>query len=164
MTADHMKQGSEFSLICHLNTNLGCMNPLLYHGISEEDVLSSLHQRAFLWESFISKRLLSPEWSECTWVEFSYVSDSLDVLALKCAVDLVYPHNFEDFTLTTAPCTTSYNDSFPSNERLSFYHRDKSSGSDNDCLYEDQTYGTSGQYSYGGQHPHYQPYQTAALV
>ncbi|XP_065631192.1 uncharacterized protein LOC136068235 isoform X1 [Quercus suber] len=160
-TADHMKQGSGFSLICHLKTDLGCMNPLLYHGIREEDVLTSLHQRAFLWESFISHRLLSPEWSDCTWVEFSFVSDGLDVLALKCAADLVYQHNLEDFTLTTAPCITSYNDSFPSIERLSSHHRDKFSGSDS--LYEDQTNGNSGQYSYGGQHPCYQLYQTAAL-
>ena len=161
MTADHMKQGSSFSLICHLKTDLGCMNPLLYHvhGIREEDVLTLLHQCAFLWESFISHELLSPEWSECTWVEFSFVSDNLDVLAVKCAANLVYQHNLKDFTLTSI---TSYNDSFHSNERLSFHHRDKFSGSDS--LYEDQTNGTSGQYSYGGQHPRYQLYQTAALV
>lgn len=82
--------------------------------------------------------------------------------ARKCAVDLVYRDNLEDFTLTMAPCITSCDDPFTSNERLPFYHRDKFSGSDG--LYEGQTNGTSGQYSYGGQHPRYQLFQTAALV
>ena len=148
--------------ICHLKTNLGCMNPLLYCGIREEHVLTLLHQRIFLWESIISHLLLSPKFSECTWVEFSFVSDSPDMSARKCAVDLVYRDNLEDFTLTIAPCITLCDDPFTSNERLPLYHRDKFSGSDG--LYEDQTNGTSGQYSYGGQHPRYQLFQTAALV
>ena len=120
-----MKQGSGFShiVICHLKTNLGCMNPLLYYGIREEDVLTSLHQRAFLWESIIQRRLLSPEWSECTWVEFSFVNDSLDVSALKCGVELVFQHNLEEFTLSQ--CITSYKDPSTSNERLPFTGHDK---------------------------------------
>ena len=162
-TAARMKQGSGFShmVICHLKTNLGCMNPLLYYGIREEHFLTLLHQREFLWESIISHRLLSPEWSECTWVEFSFVSDSSDVSVLKCAVDLVYRDNLENFIFTMAPCITSYSDPFTLNERLPFYHRDKSN--DSDGLYEDQTNGTC-QYSYRGQHPRYQLYQTAVLV
>ena len=156
-----MKQGSGFShiVICHLKTNLGCMNPLLYYGIREEDVLTSLHQRAFLWESIIQRRLLSPEWSECTWVEFSFVNDSLDVSALKCAVELVFQHNLEEFTLSQ--CITSYKDPSTSNERLPFTGHDKFSDSDS---HEDQTNGTSGQYSYEGTHTRYQLYQTAAKV
>ena len=134
-------------VICHLKTNLGCMNPLLYYGIREEDVLTSLHQRAFLWESIIERRLLSPEWSECTWVEFSFVNDSLDVSALKCGVELVLLHNLEEFTL--AQCITSYNGPSTSNERLPFIGCDKFSDSDS---HEDQTNGTSGQYSYEGTH------------
>ena len=163
-TTARMEQGSEFShmVICHLKTNLGCMNPLLYYGIREEHVLTLLHQREFLWESIIAQReLLSPEWGECTWVEFSFVSDSSDVSAWKCAVDLVYRDNLEDFTLMSL-CITSYNDSFTSNERSPYYHRYKFSG--NGGLYEDQTNGTSAQYSYGGQHPRYQLYQTAVSV
>ena len=164
LTTARMKQGSGFShmVICHLKTNLGCINPLLYYGIREEHVLTSLHQQEFLWESIISHQLLSPEWSECTWVEFSFVSDSSDVSALKCAVDLVYRDNLENFTLTMAPCITSYNNPFTLNERSPFYLRDKSN--DSDGLYEDQTNGTSGQYSYGGQLPRYQLYQTAVSV
>ena len=160
-TATRMKQGSGFShmVICHLKTNLGCMNPLLYYGIREEDVLTSLHQRAFLWESIIERRLLSPEWSECTWVEFSFVNDSLDVSALKCGVELVFLHNLEEFTL--AQCITSYNGPSTSNERLPFIGRDKFSDSDS---HEDQTNGTSGQYSYEGTHTRYQLYQTAVKV
>uniref|UniRef100_A0A7N2LDH0 C-JID domain-containing protein n=1 Tax=Quercus lobata TaxID=97700 RepID=A0A7N2LDH0_QUELO len=151
--------GFSHMVICQLKTNLGCMNPLLYYGIREVHVLTSLHQQEFLWESIISHWLLSPEWSECTWVEFSFVSDSSDVSVLKCAVDLVYGDNLENFTLTMAPCITSYNDPFTLNERLPFYHRGKSN--DSDGLYEDQTNGTSGQYSYRGQHPRYQLCQTA---
>ena len=156
-----MKQGSGFShiVICHLKTNLGCMNPLLYYGIREEDVLTSLHQRALLWESMIQRQLLSPEWSECTWVEFSFVNDSLDVSALKCGVQLVFQHNLEEFTFSQ--CITSYNDPSTSNERLPFTGRDKFSDSDS---LEDQTNGTSGQDSYESTYTRYQLYQTAAKV
>ena len=162
LTTSRMKQGSGFShiVICHVKTNLGCMNPLLYYGIrSEEDVLASIHQRAFLWESIIQRWLLSPEWSECTWVEFSFVNDNLDVLALKCGVELVFQHNLEEFTL--AQCITSYNGPSTSNERLPFIGRDKFSDSDS---HEDQTNGTFSQYSYEGTHTRYQLYQTAANV
>lgn len=134
--------------ICHLKTNLGCMNPLLYCGIREEHVLTLSHQRIFLWESIIRHQLLSPKLSECTWVEFSFVSDSLDVSARKCAVDLVYQYNLVDFTLTVAPCITSCDDPFTYSGSGGFY--------------EGQT--TSGQHSYGDQHPRYQLSQTAALV
>ena len=160
-TAARMKRGSGFSHMvnCHLKTNLGCMNPLLYYDIREEDVLTSFHQRSFLWESIIQRRLLSPEWSECTWVEFSFVNDSLDVSALKCGIELVFQHNLEEITL--AQCITSYSGPSTSNERLPFGRRDKFSDSDN---HEDQTNGTSGQYSYEGTHTHCQLYQTAAEV
>ena len=161
LTTARMKQGSGFShiVICHLKTNLGCMNPLLYYGIREEDVLTSLHQRAFRWESMIQRQLLSPEWSECTWVEFSFVNDSLDVSALKCGVQLVFQHNLEEFTFSQ--CITSYNDPSTSNERLPFTGRDKFSDSDS---LEDQTNGTSGQDSYESTYTRYQLYQTAAKV
>ena len=160
-TTTSVKQGSGFShmVICHLKTNLGCMNPLLYYRIREEDVLASIYQCEFRWESIIQNRLLSPEWSKCTWVEFSFISDTLDVSALKCGVELVFQHNLEEFTL--AQCITSYNDPSTSNERLPFIDRDKFS--DNDS-YEDQTNGTSGQYSYEGTHTRYQLYQTTAKV
>ena len=159
-TVARMIQGSGFShmLICHLKTNLGCMNPLLYYDIREEDVLTSLHQRAFLWESIIQRRLLSPEWSECTWVEFSFVNDCLDVSALKCGIELVFQHNLEVCTL--AQCITSYSGPSISKERLPFDRRDKFSDSDS---HEHQTNGTSGQY-YEGTHTRYQLYQTTAEV
>ena len=90
LTTASMKQGSGFShmVICHLRTNLGCMNPLLYYRIREEDVLTSIYQREFRWESIIQRRLLSPEWSKCTWVEFSFISDVEDCLVLVCKLIL----------------------------------------------------------------------------
>ena len=160
-TTASMKQGSGFShmVICHLKTNLGCVNPLLYYRIREEDVLASIYQCEFRWESIIQRRLLSPEWSKCTWVEFSFISDTLDVSALKCGVELVFQHNLEEFTL--AQCITSYSGPSTSNERLPFDCHDKFSDSDS---HEDQTNGTSGRYSYEGTHTRYQLYQTAAKV
>ena len=140
--------GFSFIIVCHLKTNLGCMNPL--YGISEEDVIISLHQRAFLWVSFIPCGFLSPKWSRCTSVEFSFVSDSSDVSVLKCAVDLVYREKLE-FTRTMVQCITSYDGPFTSYERFPFYHPDQFSGSDGSS-------GTSGHYSYD------QFYKTAALV
>ena len=123
-------------------------------GLHESITLSSIYQCEFRWESIIQRRLLSPEWSKCTWVEFSFISDTLDVLALKCGVELVFQHNLEEFTL--AQCITSYNGPSTSNERLPFIGRDKFSDSDS---HEDQTNGTSSQYSYEGTHT-----QTAAKV
>ena len=160
-TTASMKQGSGFShmVICHLKTNLGCMNPLLYYRIREEDVLALIYQCEFRWESIIQRQLLSSKWSKCTWVEFSFISDTLDVSALKCGVELVFQHNLEEFTL--AQCITSYNGPSTSNERLPFIGRDKFSDSDS---HEDQTNGTSSQYSYEGAHTRYQLYQTVVKV
>ncbi|XP_050282604.1 uncharacterized protein LOC126723302 isoform X6 [Quercus robur] len=144
----HMKDsGFSFIIVCHLKTNLGCMNPL--YGISEEDVIISLHQRAFLWVSFIPSGFLSPKWSRCTSVEFSFVSDNSDVSALKCGVDLVYRQKLE-FTRIMVQCITSHDGPFTSYERFPFYHPDQFSGSDG-------SRGTSGHYSYE------QFYKTAAL-
>ncbi|XP_050282592.1 uncharacterized protein LOC126723297 isoform X2 [Quercus robur] len=142
-------KGSEFSfiIVCHLKTNLGCMNPL--YSISEKDVIISLHQRGFLWLSFIPCWILSPEWSRCTSVEFSFVSDSSAVSALKCGVDLVYRQKLE-FARRMVQCITSYDAPFPSYERFPFYHPDQFRGSDGSS-------GTSGHYSYD------QFYRTAAL-
>ena len=143
-------KGSEFSfiIVCHLKTDLGCMNPL--YSISEEDVIISLHQRGFLWLSFIPCWLLSPKWSQCTSVEFSFVSNSSAVSALKCGVDLVYRQKLE-FTCRMVQCITSYDGPFTSYERFPFYHPEQFSGSDG-------SRGTSGHYSYD------QFYKTAALV
>ncbi|XP_030962758.1 uncharacterized protein LOC115984021 isoform X2 [Quercus lobata] len=144
----HMKDsGFSFIIVCHLKTNLGCMNPL--YGISEEDVIISSHQRAFLWVSFIPSGFLSPKWSRCTSVEFSFVSDNSDVSALKCGVDLVYRQKLE-FTRIMVQCITSHDGPFTSYERFPFYHPDQFSGSDG-------SRGTSGHYSYE------QFYKTAAL-
>ncbi|XP_030967384.1 uncharacterized protein LOC115987912 isoform X2 [Quercus lobata] len=123
------------------------MNPL--YSISEEDVIISLHQRGFLWLSFIPCWFLSPEWSRCTTVEFSFVSDSSAVSALKCGVDLVYRQKLE-FTHRMVQCITSYDGPFTSYERFPFYNPDQFSGSDG-------SRGTSGHYSYE------QFYKTAAL-
>ena len=88
-----------------------------------------------------------------------FVNDSLDVSALKCGIELVFQHNLEDFTL--AQCITSYSGPSTLNERLPFDRRDKFSDSDS---HEDQTNGTSSQYSYEGKHTRYQLYQTATEV
>nr|POE94869.1 tmv resistance protein n [Quercus suber] len=128
------------------------MNPLLWYGISEEDVIISSHQREFLWVSFIPCEFLSPEWSRCNSVEFSFVSDNSDVLALKCGVDLVYRHKLE-FTRTMVQCITSYDRPSTSYERFPFNHPNQFSSSDGSS-------GTSGHYSY--ECP-YQSFKTAAL-
>ena len=79
--------------------------------------------------------------------------------ALKCGVELVFEHNLKDFTL--AQGITSHSGPSTLNERLPFTGRDKFSDSDS---HEDQTNGTSGQYSYEGAHTRYQLYQIAAKV
>ena len=101
--------GFSFIIVCHLKNKFGCMNPL--YSISEEDVIISLHQRGFLWLSFIPCWFLSREWSRCTSVEFSFVSDSSAVSALKCGVDLVYRQKLE-FTRRMLQCITSYDGPF----------------------------------------------------
>ena len=87
-------------------------------------------------------------------VEFSFVSDSSAVSALKCAVDLVYRQKLE-FTRRMVQCITSYDGPFTSYERFPFYHPDQFSG--NDGSHVDFPF-TSGHYSYD------QFYKTAALV
>ena len=139
--------GFSFIIVCHLKTNLGCMDPL--YGISEEDVIS-LHQRAFLWVSFIPCASLSSELNQRTWVEFSFVSDSSDVSALKCGVDLVYRQNFE-ITRAVVERISSYEARFTSYRRFPFKRPNQFRGSDSSS-------GTSGHYSND------QFYRTAALV
>ena len=148
-TSIRMKgSGFSFIIVCHLKNKFGCMNPL--YSISEEDVIISLHQRAFLWLSFIPWGFLSPKLSRCTLVEFSFLSDSSDVSALKCGVDLVYRPNFE-ITRTMVERISSYDARFTSYGRFPFHRPNQFSGSDG-CS------GTSGHYSND------QFYRTAALV
>ena len=149
----NLHSGFSFVIVCHLKTNLGCMNPLLWYDISEKDVIISLHQREFLWVSFIPCQCLTSEWSRCNSVEFSFVSDNSDVLALKCGVDLVYREKLE-FTRTMVQCITLYDRPSTSYERFPFNHPNQFSSSDGSS-------GTSGHYSYEC------PYhfcKTAALV
>ena len=184
-TAVWKNLNSEFAHIfsCHLKTNLRCMCPLLYYGIDEDDVLISLHQRAFIWVSFMPRVILSPHWRRCTWVEFSFLSGSPDVSPLKCAVDLLYKQNLQEFTSTMVQCVTSYVDYLYDirgrsckkavYERLPFYRSDEFNGGDG--LYEDldrpclpisqgETSGTSSQYSYENSHSWEQFYKTGASV
>ena len=175
---------SEFAHIfsCHLKTNLGCMSPLFFHGIHEDDVLISLHQRSFIWVSFIPRVILASHWRRCTWVEFSFLSGSPDVSPLKCAVDLLYEQNLQKFTRTVVQCVISYVDYLyvirgsckkAVYERLPFYRSDEFNGGDG--LYEDldrpclpisqgETSGTSSRYSYENSHSWEQFYKTGALV
>ncbi|XP_030962619.1 uncharacterized protein LOC115983903 isoform X3 [Quercus lobata] len=174
---------SEFTHIfsCHSKTNLGCMSPLFFYGIHEDDVLISLHQRAFIWVSFLPRGILLPEWRQCTWVEFSFLSGSPDVSPLKCAVDLLYKQNLQEFTRTMVQCVISYVDYLSVirgsckkavYKRLPFYPSDEFNGGDG--LYEDldrpclpisqgETSGTSSQYSYENSHSWEQFYKTGAL-
>ncbi|XP_065634586.1 uncharacterized protein LOC136069716 [Quercus suber] len=175
---------SEFAHIfcCHLKTNLGCMSPLLFYGIDEDDVLISLHQRAFIWVSFMPRVIFSPHWRRCTWVEFSFLSGSPDLSPLKCAVGLLYKQNLQEFTRAVVQCVISYVDYLyvirgrsckkAVYERLPFYRSDEFNGGDG--LYEDfdrpclpisqgETSGTSGQYSYENSHSWEQFYKTGAL-
>ncbi|XP_057952416.1 TMV resistance protein N-like [Malania oleifera] len=104
--------GGSHRLICQLTTNLGPMTPLFFHSISEDDVLISLHRRAFIWVSFIPRVLfLSHYWTTlCTWIQFSFLSDGQDSSVLDCGLNLVYQQDMEEFSRTIVRCVTSYVD------------------------------------------------------
>jgi hypothetical protein len=105
-TAINLDSRFPHRFMCHLETNLGCMSPLFEYSISEDEVLISLYHRAFLWVLFIPRGKLSHHWSQVTWAEFWFLSDSPDVSALKCGVGLVGRQNMEEFNRTIVQLIT----------------------------------------------------------
>jgi hypothetical protein len=102
-TAIRMNLDSVFPhrFMCHLETDLGCMRPLLEYCVSENEVLISLYQRSFIWVLFLPRWMFShPTWSQSTRATFWFLSDSADVSALKCGVGLVDQQNMEEFNRT----------------------------------------------------------------
>ncbi|XP_059453459.1 uncharacterized protein LOC132183998 [Corylus avellana] len=110
----NLDSGFPHRVICELETDIGCMPPsLIDHSISEDEVLISLYQRAFLWVLFVplSRWAISRQVSQATWAKFSFTSGSPDVsLAIKCGVNLVCQHNMEELARTIVQLWTSYDD------------------------------------------------------
>jgi hypothetical protein len=91
--------------MCRLETNLGCVCPLLSHSIREDEVLISIYQRAFLWVLFIPRRGAFAQ--QITWAKFSFLSDSPDVSVLRCGASLVDRQNMDEFNRTIVQLITS---------------------------------------------------------
>jgi hypothetical protein len=110
----NLESGIPHRVICELQTDIAGMSPISTpYSISEDEVLISLYQRAFLWLSFTpSGNCMGKHvWNQMSWAKFSFVSDTPDVSsAVKCGVNLVYRHNFDEFTRTIVQLLTSYAD------------------------------------------------------
>ena len=155
---EKLDSGISHTISYRMKCNSG-FSALQSHGISEDNVLISLHKGAFIWVSFIPRCALSRQWSECTWIEFMFQSCSPDVTPLNCGAKLVYNDNFDGFIRTVVQChieelylirSSSCREDATVYERLPFYH-DIVSGNDGSyprfLLSQGETSGTSGQYS-----------------
>jgi hypothetical protein len=91
---------------CHVETDLGCVRPFYESSISEAQVGND--QRSIIWVLFAPRWVFSEQWSEITWVEFSFMSESEHVSALKCGVRLVFQEDMEEFTRTYAQLMSSF--------------------------------------------------------
>jgi hypothetical protein len=111
---NNLESGIPHRVICQLQTDIAGMSPISTpYSISEDEVLISLYQRAFLWLSFTPSGnwMGSRYWNQMSWAKFSFVSDTPDVSsAVKCGINLVYRHNLDEFTRTIVQLITSYVD------------------------------------------------------
>ncbi|KAG7946358.1 hypothetical protein I3843_14G036800 [Carya illinoinensis] len=99
-------------LICHLETDIGSVEPLhhVYHPTKEDFMLIQLGM--FTWLSYIPRGSL-PEWlNQCTRIKASIASDCPNLAVQKCGFRLIHLHDEVEFKQTLRHCVASLSDAW----------------------------------------------------
>ena len=99
---DIQNSETSYNLICHLETNIECVEPLHVHHITEED-LKLLQQGGFIWLSYIPRGSFKDLVNQCSRIEASVVTD-FPGLVQKCGFHLLYKHDEVEFQETIRQC------------------------------------------------------------
>ena len=93
-------QNSEttYNLICHLETNIECVEHLHVHHITEED-LKLLQQGGFIWLFCIPRGSFQESLNQCSRIEASVAID-FPGLVQSCGFHLLYKHDEVEFKET----------------------------------------------------------------
>ena len=90
------------TLVCHLETNIECVEPLHVHHITEED-LKLLQQGGFIWLSYIPRGSFQELLNQCSQIEASVAID-FPGLVQKSGFHLLYKHDEVEFKETIRQC------------------------------------------------------------
>lgn len=108
---DILNSESAHHLYCHLESNVGSLEPLHAYCLTKEDVML-LHLGGFMWLSYIPRSSF-PDWlNQCNHIEASIVSDCPDLTVVKCGLRLVHQHDEEEFKQTTRHGLASLSDNW----------------------------------------------------
>uniref|UniRef100_A0A7N2LAG3 C-JID domain-containing protein n=1 Tax=Quercus lobata TaxID=97700 RepID=A0A7N2LAG3_QUELO len=92
---DILNSENAHHLYCHLESNVGSLEPLHAYCLTKDDVML-LHLGGFMWLSYIPHSSF-PDWSnQCNHIDASIVSNCPD-LTVKCGLRLVHQHDEEEF-------------------------------------------------------------------
>lgn len=108
---------SQLELICHLETDIGSVEPLhVYHPTEEDFMLFQLGM--FTWLSYIPRGSL-PEWlNQCTRLKASIASDCPNLAVQMCGFRLIHLHDEAEFKQTIRHCVASFSDAWGLIRRL----------------------------------------------
>ena len=99
---DIQNSETSYNLICHLETNIECVEPLHVHHITEED-LKLLQQGGFIWLSYIPRDSFQESLNQCSQIEAS-VAINFPGLVQKSGFHLLYKHDEVEFKETIRQC------------------------------------------------------------
>ena len=95
-------QETSYNLICHLETNIECVEPLHVHHITKED-LKLLRQGGFIWLSYIPRGTFQDSVNQCSRIEATVAID-FPGLVQKCGFHLLYNYDEVKFKETIRQC------------------------------------------------------------
>ncbi|KAF3945057.1 hypothetical protein CMV_028541 [Castanea mollissima] len=108
---DILNSKNAHHLYCHLESNVGSLEPLRAYCLTKDDVML-LHLGGFMWLSYIPRSSF-PDWlNQCNHIEASIVTDCPDLTVVKCGLCLVHQHDEEEFKQTTRHGLASLSDNW----------------------------------------------------
>ncbi|PON97453.1 TIR-NBS-LRR-like protein [Trema orientale] len=100
---------SSFKILCHLMTNISCVNVVPVHSITK-DKFSWLHVRGFIWLTYVPHDQLLTDLTEANYVSARIYSRSPDLMVNKCSIRLLYERDMPEFKRAIIQCWTSFFD------------------------------------------------------
>ena len=108
---DILNSENAYHLYCHLESNVGSLEPLHAYCLAKEDVML-LHLGGFMRLSYIPRSSF-PDWlNQCNHIEASIVSDWPDLTVVKCGLRLVHQYDEEEFKQTKRHGLASLSDNW----------------------------------------------------
>lgn len=114
---DTQNSETSYSLVCHLETSIQCVEPLHVHHITKED-LKLLQQGGFIWLSYIPHDSFTESLNQCSQIEAS-VTINCPGLVQKCGFHLLYKHDEVDFKETIRQCMALFSNEHEISPKIS---------------------------------------------